>query len=442
MKQAPLSALAQALHLNHKSQCLIKGVAIDSRKVKAGDLFFALSGKRVDGHQFLKEAAQKGAVSAVVQKNYSGNTFGLQLLHVSDVLLALQELARQSVKSKIIGITGSLGKTTVKEFTLQLLQDSYVTYASPLSYNSQATLPLSILMAEGNEDYLILEMGMSQKGELANLVSIAPPDIALLTTISFQHAVNFTDGIKGIRREKSKIFSHAKTKLGIIPHDLLSFKEVYQTGACHKMTFSTTSKAADYYLEKIEKAVKIFVKGKEECKIAIQLPNEAHYHNFLAAIVLARAVCIPWEAICKRAAFFRLPLGRFEKVVKNGIIFINDAFNADPVSMTAALKNLPKPNKGGQTIAVLTEMNALGKYSDKGHASVAKAALKAADLLLCLGSRSKIMVEIWEKEGKTAYLYQSRQQLEAALRKYASSGDVVLLKGARCYALDEILSKF
>src|ERR1700722_301676 len=167
MKPIPFNALAKILGIHHSDQSLIQGVAIDSRKVHPGDLFFALQGNRVDGHMFLQEAASKGSKGAVVNESYRGSSFGLSLLHVSDVLVALQDLARKMLaryQTKVIAITGSLGKTTTKEFTATLLRNTFHLFANPLSYNSQATVPLSILMADGTEDYLILEMGMTHAG--------------------------------------------------------------------------------------------------------------------------------------------------------------------------------------------------------------------------------------------------------------------------------------
>ncbi|MCC5831558.1 MAG: UDP-N-acetylmuramoyl-tripeptide--D-alanyl-D-alanine ligase [Chlamydiales bacterium] len=445
MKPIPFNALAKDLGLHHPNQTLVTGAAIDSRKLNPGDLFFALPGNRVDGHDFLEQIARRGASGAVVREDYRGETFGLPLLRVPDVLLALQDLARRLLekrRSQVIAITGSLGKTTVKEFAAALIRPSYKIFASPLSYNSQATVPLSILLADGTEDYIILEMGMTHKGHLANLVSIAPPDIAMVTTVAVQHAVNFSDGLAGISREKASIFSHPKTRLGLLHRDIRDFEEVYNTGSCPKKTFSTSSAEADYFLEQIPSGVRIYVQGEHAFEIPLALPVKEHYQNFLAAVILARSLNISWELIREAAAFIRLPSMRFEKVVKKGILFINDAYNANPDSMRAALENLPKPRPGGKVIAVLSEMDALGIYCESGHTLVAEIALKHADILFCLGKRCETMCEIWKREKKPVELFESRQDLESALMDRVKAGDVVLLKGARAYSLDQILDKF
>lgn len=418
MKPRPLSTLATLLELQHSSDKVVSGAAIDSRLLKRSDLYFALPGNRVDGHDFLEAVAAKGASGAVVREDYRGESFGLPLLHVPDVLLALQELGRKLVKSKVIAITGSLGKTTAKGFIKTLLEHKYHVFASPLSYNSQATVPLSILMADEIEDYLILEMGMTHPGDLAKLVNIAPPHIALLTTVALQHAVNFPDGLAGIAREKASIFSHPDTELGILPKELHHFEEVYHTGTCEKRVF-----------EPLE-------------KMPIELPMKVHEHNFSAAAEVALAVGMSWEEICQAAQHIALPPMRFEKVEYRGITFINDAYNANPDAMKAALESLPEPKKGGKRIAVLSEMNALGMYAEAGHALVAEAALEHADLLLCLGERCETMRKIWKEHKRPVELFETRDALEKMLHAQVKSGDVVLLKGARACGLDEILLSF
>jgi UDP-N-acetylmuramoyl-tripeptide--D-alanyl-D-alanine ligase len=445
MKPIPFNALAKLLELHHHDQTLVRGVCIDSRTVQPGDLFFALPGCKTDGHNFIQEAVSKGAMGAIVREDYHDQRLAIPLLRVPNVLAALQDFAQKSLvkrKSKVIAITGSLGKTTTKGFIATLLRTTYRIFASPLSFNSQVTVPLSILLADENEEYLVLEMGMSHEGNLKNLISIAPPHIALLTTVAVQHACNFSDGLEGISREKATIFTHPKTELGILHHDILHYKEILATGSCLKKTFSSTTPEADYFIEVVNKEVRIHVKGEALYAIPLVLPLHVHYQNFLAAVVLARSLEIPWPLIREVAPFLKLPPMRFEKIERGGILFINDAYNANPDSVKAALESLPTPLPGGKVIAVLSEMDALGMYTESGHKQVAEAALKVADYLLCLGSRCETMREIWVRANKPVELFESRTHLESALKRVAKPGDVVLLKGARSYALDQLLDAF
>ncbi len=446
MRPIPFNALAKILNHSSPVQTLVQGVAIDSRKVAAGDLFFALPGNRTDGHIFLKDVASKGAVGAIVRDDFRGEIpNGFPVLKVPDVLLALQDLARKILakcSSQVIAITGSLGKTTTKEFSAALLRGKYKVFSSPLSYNSQATVPLSILMADGDEDFLILEMGMTHSGNIQNLISIAPPDIAMITTVAVQHAINFSDGIAGIRKEKGSIFSHPKTRLGLLHYDIPSYHELEAIGLCPKKSFSTRTPEADYFLEEIAGRVRIHAKNEGSMICHLHLPIKVHYHNFLAAVALARNLEIPWTLIQEIAPHLKLPPMRFESIVKQGIQFINDAYNANPDAIKAALESLPKPALGKKTIAVLSEMDALGTYSEEGHRQVAEKALLYADYLLCLGRRCESMRTIWQQAGKPVELFLTRADLALALKSLAEPGDVVLLKGARSYALDQLLANW
>lgn len=440
----PFNHLIHLLGMEHDATQLVTGVAIDSRNVQPGHLFFALPGKKQDGHTFLAEVASKGASGAVISTEYRGETFGLPVIQVPDVLLCLQDLARKFLQTqhyKVVAITGSLGKTTTKEFALGLVSTHYKTAASPFSYNSQATLPLCILNADPLAEILLLEMGMTEPGNIDNLVSIAPPDIAVLTTVAAQHTCNFSDGLTGVSREKAAIFSHPKTLLGILHRDMHHYEEAFARGRCQKIAFSTQSLDVDYFLEFSDEGA-IVICGEEKHFIPLSLPLKVHYHNFLCAVVIARVLDVPWEKIIDKAPSLKLPPMRFEKIERQGITFINDAYNANPDSMKAALENLPKPISGGKTIAVLSEMDALGMYSEVGHALVAEAALQAVDTLLCVGARCEIMRKIWKKEKKVFEMFETKEALTSRLKEIVCQGDVVLLKGARAYSLEHILQQF
>src|SRR3990167_7217993 len=173
----------------------LKGFAIDSREVVPWGLFFALKGEKVDGHSFLGEVAARGAFAAVVDKGYQGPDYGLWLFRVHDVVVALQEVAKRALqerKSRVIGITGSIGKTTTKEFIYEMLSKKFRVHKGAGSRNSQRTLPLVILEANGDEEFLVLEMSMSEKGHIRKLVEIAPPQIVVLTLIALSHPKNFS----------------------------------------------------------------------------------------------------------------------------------------------------------------------------------------------------------------------------------------------------------
>ena len=196
----------------------MSGYQIDSRKIEPGNLFFALKGERSDGHKHLRDAVSKGAVGAVVSKGYQGPDFGLILIPVEDVVSSLQELARyfmRECRSKVIGITGSVGKTTTKEFLATLLSGKYKIAKTYLNYNTKLTYPITLLNREGDEDVLVVELGMTEPGDIGRLVNIAAPNIAIVTKIAFVHAANFQGELSEIAKYKTEIFSDPKTSVCI-----------------------------------------------------------------------------------------------------------------------------------------------------------------------------------------------------------------------------------
>lgn len=423
-----LSFLASCM--NSSSDCNITGYAIDSRSVKPGDLFFALKGEKTDGHYYLKEVAEKKATGAVVSRNYSGDSFGLKLIYVEDVLFALQELAKKRSETyRIFAITGSCGKTTTKDFAYTFLRKGFSCHATKKSYNSQVTLPLTILEATG--ELLLLEMGMSKKGEMKKLVEIAPPEIALFTTLALQHADAFSDGLEGILREKSEIFS-PKTKVGIVPFELPRI----EGKSCRWVTFSLQEPKADFFLSKKEK-IEIFEKGKKVGECSYYFPHSLFYHNLLAAFALAREAGMSSENILHEVPNLVLPPMRFEVLKKEGIIFVNDAYNANPYSTKLALEELPKAQ--GKRIGVLSEMNALGSFAKKAHEEIAVHTLAHLDYLLCIGKECEVIVELWRKENRPCEFFHKKEDIQKRLQELVKEGDLVFLKGARSYALETLI---
>jgi len=401
------------------------GFSADSRLTQPGHLFFALPGEKTDGHQFLKEVAQKKAQAAIVSKSYSGPDFGLTLFYVDDPLLTLQECARfklQNRRPKIVGITGTVGKTSCKEFVVTLLEGSKKIAWSPKSYNSKISLPLTILNhAALGEEVLILEMAMSKKGEIARLVEIAPPDIAVITAISLVHAENFAT-LDEIAQAKGEILTHPQTRLGIIP----PYGFLQEMGSCSKKTVSFDGPNADYHMGNVPLP-------------ALELPPH-HQYNALLAMVVCRELGLEWEEILPRTQLLRVLEGRGAVVEKSGVYFVNDTYNASPQSMKAALDAFPSAS--GKRLAVLGEMKELGKFSEQAHKEVGTHALDKLDYLICTGNECAPIEEVWKREGRPVEHFVTNQDALQALRQVAKPGDVVLLKGSHSCRLWELLEAF
>lgn len=432
------SAIARLLGTRVPVEGEITHFAHDSREVGPGSLFFALKGERVDGHAFLAEVAKRGAKAAVVAHEYRGADFGLTLFRVEDVLKALHEMARlvqAARKGRIIAVTGSVGKTTTKEFIASLLESRLRVAKTPGNCNSQVSFPLSLLNAQEDADIYVAEMGMSQAGEISRLVSIAPPEIAVVTNISYSHALFFPQGIEGIARAKAEIFSSSKTHKGIIHAQAAAFTCIKEL-SLSKVIYGPQGK---YLLEKGEGGVYIIEEGDRSPLMHLPFSASHLCENFLGAVAVAREMGLTWEEIGAKAPCLTTLSKRFEKINYNGIIFINDSYNANMTSMIAALDNLPLAAEGKKRIAVLGSMKELGAYSDAHHHQVGLKALESCDLLLCLGEECQGMVDLFRAHKRLAELHPDLFSLKTRLFELAQSGDVVLLKGSKSHSLWKLL---
>lgn len=396
----------------------IAGFAIDSREVQEGFLFFALRGQKFDGHDFLQEVGKRGGVAAVVDRSYKGETGGLVLLVVEDVVAALQTLAAEIQKrrqQRIIGVTGSVGKTTTKEFIATLLSEKYSVAKTPGNSNSQVGLPLAILRLSGDEEVFVAEMSMSEIGHIEKLVQIAPPEIAVVTKVGYSHVDTITGGLEGVARAKAEILVHPSTKWAVIEQGAFQFPVMQTTGSCTKISC-------------VEQT-------------SFRLPfTESHLcENFAIAERVACLMGLSTEEIKQGIKKLKTAQLRFEKIERGGAVIINDCYNASPESMKAALDNLPKPAFGAKTIVVLGEMTTLGKYSEEGHKTVGAIALLKADHLLCFGKRCMPMVEMFTAAGKPAEFFRDLEQLKTALFELSKPGDVILIKGSNSNKLWTLL---
>lgn len=423
----------------------IGGYCIDSRLQKPGELFFALKGERVDGHQFLRDVRERGAIGAVVSKDFEGEIEGLILLKVNDPLDSLQQLAKTihlSTPARVVAITGSIGKTSTKEFTKTLLSSKYRVAASPGNSNTQVGIPLTILNhTNGDEQILVLEMGMTASGHLNRLVQITPPEVAVITTIALVHACNF-DSLEHIAKTKAEIFSHPHTRLGVLCHDISNFKEICRIGTCRKISFSTSSSESDYGLDPNDHhIIQARLEKKSVALGHLPVPGKHNLHNLLSAIAVARYFDIDWEQIKKSVALLTLPDRRLQFVPRQGMLFLNDSYNASELSVKAALETLPQPEGNGRKIAVLGSMLELGKFSHDCHHRVGEHSLKYVERMYCLGEECLPIVDLWKKAGRPVHFFKSRAELVVCLRNDLQPSDVILLKGSRAKELWKILDE-
>jgi UDP-N-acetylmuramoyl-tripeptide--D-alanyl-D-alanine ligase len=423
----------------------ISGVAVDSRNVLKGNVFFALKGAKTDGHLFLEAAVQNGATHAVVEEDFQGNSFGLQLIRVKDTLLCLQDTAKKFLsdsRAKIIAVTGSLGKTTTKGFIYQLLKSKYKVNTTSGSKNSQIGLALAVLNETvGDEDFLVLEMGMTLPRQIERLTEIAPPDIAIITSIALVHAGNF-DSIEDIARAKSEVFCRPKTKLVIVNADTDCANFLMSKANCQKSYSMQKETKATWHLEIQDERLIVDEDGEKTKLSSVDFPARHVYQNLLGAICIARECGMSFAEISQVLPTLTLPERRLQEIEKNGIVFINDSYNAAEISVKGALESIAKRKTSGRKIAVLGNMVELGKFSDVCHKRVGEYALSTVDRLFCIGEHCKPLVEVWQDAEKPVEWFLRFEDLLDKLKLELRAGDLVLVKGSRVLQLERVVELF
>lgn len=429
---------------SHLDGAFVQGASVDSRTCQAKNIFFALPGEKEDGHRFLAQVAARGASAAVVHASYEGPSYGLPLFYAPCVLSALQSFASIQLKKnsiKVVAITGSLGKTTVKDFTASLLSTKYRLFATPGNANSQIGLPLSILngLSDGHE-MAVLEMGMTERGQISNLVKIAPPLVALIAQVALVHAENF-DTIAAIAEAKAEIFSRPETEVAFYHKESDYENKLSGFGYGKKIAYSLTDVQADCFLEEKGEGIEARIFGSFAALPSLCLAGAHNRLNFLAALSIARFLGVSWDAIAAQIPHLSLPQGRLQRIEKDGIIFINDAYNASELSMLSALSSLPSPKNGGRRIAVLADMLELGSSSESCHRAVGDYALDHVDLLFCYGTACLPMLHCWQEASRPVVWGRERDEILPHLRKLLKSGDVVLLKGSFAKAVWKVIDE-
>jgi UDP-N-acetylmuramoyl-tripeptide--D-alanyl-D-alanine ligase len=428
-----------------KKDLQISGVALDSRHVNEGALFVAINGKKVDGHDFVFEAEKNGAACALVRQGYVNSAVSIPMIHVDDPVEALQILAQEHIaktKAKIVAVTGSIGKTTTKDFLYSILKTKYKTACTSGNQNSQVGMATSLLNnIEGDEEVIIAEMGMTEAGQIQKLTKIAPPDIAIVTYIDLVHAHNF-DSLEEIAKAKSEIFSHKKTEMAIVNYDSPYAKVLLENAACKKITYSTTSLQADVKMQVEDELLRLFEKGKETKLPFVSLIAPHLYGNCLAACIAAKNCGMTWEEIGNSFATLKQSSLRMQLEERNGIRFVNDSYNASEASMKEALNYMKRRHVVGKKIAVIGQIRELGKFSNPCHVRIGEHALSCVDKVYCLGEECAPIVSMWKDKERPVEWFTSFEELVLKLKDELHPGDLVLLKGSNSNGLWRVLEAF
>ncbi len=424
---------------------------IDSRLTEQGELFFALIGSR-NGHDFVSCAAKKGAAGAVISQEIHPPCKDFALIQVEDTLKALQKLAKKVLsehKVKVAGITGSIGKTSTKEFAYSLLSLSHKVLKSSGNYNNHIGLPLSILKLSEEHNIAVLEMGMSSPGEIADLTRIAPPDVTVVTNIQPVH-LEFFKSIEKIALAKKEILDGMKTDgTAVLNGDDILVKKIALNWKGGKIFFGL-SKNCDIRARNIKKnglngMSFELIYGKRNSEITIPFFYESALYNFLAAAAVAYTFSVPIEAILTQVKTLNpFPMRGVLFRLKTNINLIDDSYNSNPAALESALKSLAViPAK--RKIAVLGDMLELGPDKIEYHIQAGRQVLKYKfDLLITVGPLSRHMAEGALSSGMSHNKIHSFDNSEEAAEKIENllhGGDLVLVKGSRGMKTEKIVNK-
>jgi len=453
---------------------VITEAAIDSRQVIPGSLFVCIPGEQVDGHNFIGEAFRRGASFALIQKDIDASFRTLDLrggpstlpsvagstdsvldltpplcLRVDNTLSALQQIARfwrRKLDLRVIGITGSVGKSTTKEMVAEVLGTRYRTLKNPGNLNNEIGLPLTILRLSSGYERAVLEMGFYVPGEIAFLCDIALPHIGIVTNIGTVHAER-AGSQEAIARGKAELVQ-------ALPEDgvaILNFDDPWvqkmEEKTKARVFFYGLSSEADLWADGVEGLGLDGIRfrlhyRKEIMHVHVPMIGRHSVHTALRAAAVGLADNLTWleilEGLRKGHAQLRLVAVRSE----SGALMLDDTYNASPESMLAAL-NLLSEMDSNRKIAVLGDMLELGSYEKEGHKLVGRRAMDVADVLICVGPRGRMIGEEALSLGmdpERVCLCPDNLEAIECLQKGIQPGDYVLIKGSRGMRMEDIVT--
>lgn len=431
----------------------VLGVVIDSRQVGSGYLFVAIPGEKVDGHKFIPDVFAKGA-AAVLSEQQLEDPAGPYIL-VESTTKALRDLAeyyRKSLDIKVVGITGSVGKTSTKEMIASVLSEKYRVLKTEGNYNNEIGLPLTIFKIRAEHEVAVLEMGISEFGEMHRLATMANPDICVITNIGLCHLENLKTR-DGILKAKTESFAHLKKDgIAILNGDDDKLSTIRQVGDKEPVFYGMEEKME--YREDAKKSV--YATGVEnlglygmqarihtpegERDVRIPIPGEHNVYNALAATAVGLSLGLSLDQISSGILKAKTIGGRTNLLNTGSMTVIDDCYNANPVSMKASLDVLATAE--GRKIAVLGDMGELGENEKKLHYEVGEyLAKKEINVLFCAGELSEEIAKAAQKESKTCevYYFKTRDALLEQLLPFLKKGDTVLVKASHFMEYPEIV---
>ncbi len=426
---------------------MVRRVVTDSRKAGAGDLFVALRGERFDGNDFIANVCAQGAACAIAESGRGARPAGFAVLEVGDTLDALQRVSagyRRTLPVKVVGITGSSGKTSTKDFAFAVLNTSLAGWCTQGNLNNHIGVPLTLLSGDSSHQFAVVEMGMNHAGEIAPLAEMAKPDVAIITNVGVAH-IEFLGSREAIAREKGSLAA----AVGVGGTVVLSAEDDFSAMIAGMTTAAVLTagigrgdvQAVD--VQPIEGGARfavVYEGERAECELAV--PGLHMVRNATLAVAAGLAMGVSLSDAARGLRGMTLTRGRMEMRTLRGIHFLDDTYNANPDSMRAALSTLAHWPANGRRIAVLGKMGELGSFAEAGHREVGRAAGVGIDKLLTVGSEAD-WISLAAKDAGLgdAYHFEDHLAAVAALRSELEPGDIVLVKGSRSARMERVIEE-
>ncbi len=425
----------------------VSSISIDSRKVRRGGLFVALPGERTDGGRFVPEAFERGAAGVLVRDGLTVDGPAVCVRSTNEALLRLADDERKRIDARVIAVTGANGKTSTKDMTAAVAAMRFRTHASPGSFNNEIGLPMTVLGAPPDTEVLVAEMGARRAGDVAMLCRVARPHIAIVTNVGVAHLEIFGSWERIVEASAEPVDGLGADGVAVLNLDDPVVAGYVERCTGQVVTFGT-SPGADVRAEQIEldgdgRATFQLVQGDERGLVTLAVPGEHMVSNALAASATGSVLGVPMDAAreaLSRAAISRWRMETF--TTQDGVRVVNDAYNANPESMAAALRTARWMAGEGQLIAVLGTMAELGPISMVEHERVGELAARLrVDRLIAVGPSARPIAAAGAREGvepDRVVAYDEPEEALEDVRRWARPGDVVLFKGSRVAGLEEM----
>lgn len=449
-----LSSIVEAV----EGKLLIKGskeafnhVSIDTRKIEPGSIFIAIKGDKYNANEFVAEASKKGAGLCIVdeikfkEEDISKDTSIIIVENTRKALLKLAEFYRSTLDIKIVGITGSTGKTTTKDMTYAILSQKYKVFKTEGNFNNEIGLPLMIFNLDKSYDIAVLEMGMSNFFEIHNMAKAAKPDIALITNIGISHIENLKtrEYILQAKLEITDYFNSNSILILNSDNDMLS--KVNREDKIYKIISTSTESDCELKAENVKlKEAEVVFDISRDNKVVFEgfkvgLPGKHNISNALLAIACGEAFGLTYEEMNRGMEGLNMTSMRLDIIKGKKYTIVNDCYNASPDSMIAAIEVL-KNIRGKRKIAVLGTMRELGEKAYDAHREIGTYAKKnSVDLLIVLGEFEQAYREGFQNSEKIKK-FNSTEEASEFLDKFIKEDDVVLVKASRAMKFEKIVS--